>query len=114
MRTCATTPHLHQDTCNTCNKRKHTHMHKDMRKQTCRSWQTCRSFDLVRFMSEMLEVTVCDEELCACCFLRQRPKPQLRDKKQSFSTLQPSPFVQKIAGGGGGGGVRRRRSEEEE
>ena len=54
--------------------------------------------DLVRFMSEMLEVTVCDEELCACCFLRQRPKPQLK-KKKSFSTLQPSPFVQKIAGG---------------
>jgi hypothetical protein len=30
------------------------------------------------------------------------------EKKKSFSTLQPSPFVQKIPGGGGGGGVRRR------
>ena len=65
-------------------------MHKDMRKQTCRSSQTCRSFDLVRFMSEMLEVTVCDEELCACCFLRQRPKPQLREKKNLSVLYSPA------------------------
>ncbi len=61
--------------------------------------------DLVRFMSKMLEVTVCGEELCACRFLRQRPKPQLEKKNPSVLN---SPFVQKIAGGGGGGGVRRR------
>ena len=42
--------------------------------------------DLVRFMSEMLEVTVCDEELCACCFLRQRPKPQLNKKIVQYFT----------------------------
>ena len=65
-------------------------MHKDMRKQTCRSSQTCRSFDLVRFMSEMLEVTVCDEELCACCFLRQRPKPQLREKNNLSVLYSPA------------------------
>ena len=42
--------------------------------------------DLMRFMSKMLEVTVCDEELCACCFLRQRPKPQLKKKIFQYFT----------------------------